>query len=103
MGGMIGLDFISRHPNRVATLTLCDSAPGFTHLPESQRAEFIRLRQEPLLAGKTPGEMAPAVARSLLGKSPPAGAYDSLVASMAALHKESYLKTIAASVNYGLD
>lgn len=100
MGGVIALDFAARFPDRAATLTLCDSLPGFTHLSEAQRAEFIRLRQEPLLAGKEPHDMAPAVAKSLLGKNPRAGAYERLVASMSALHKQSYLKTIAGSVNY---
>ncbi len=100
MGGVIALDFAERFPERVATLTLCDSMPGFGHLTDAQRAEFIRLRQEPLLAGKEPSEMAPAVARTLLGKHPRAGVFERLVASMSALHKQSYLKTIAASVNY---
>jgi len=101
MGGMIALDFATRYADRAATLTLCDSLPGFTHLSEAQRAEFIRLRQEPLLAGKEPSDMAPAVARSLLGKNPRAGSYERLVESMSALHKQSYLKTIAGSANYG--
>jgi 3-oxoadipate enol-lactonase len=45
--------------------------------------------------------MAPAVARSLLGKNPRKGSYERLVESMSVLHKQSYLKTIAATVNYG--
>ena len=101
MGGMIALDFATRYAAKVATLTLCDSLPGFTHLSDEQRAEFIRLRQEPLLAGKEPRDMAPAVARSLLGKNPRAGSYERLVESMSALHKHSYLKTIAGTANYG--
>ena len=101
MGGVIALDFATRYSDRVASLTLCDSMAGFTHLSEAQRREFIRLRQEPLLAGKEPREMAPAVAKTLLGKSPRPGSFERLVASMSALHKESYLKTIAGSVNYG--
>jgi 3-oxoadipate enol-lactonase len=100
MGGVIALDFADRFPQRVATLTLCDSTPGFTNMGERERAEFIRLRQEPLLAGKEPSDIAPAVARSLLGRNPRAGAYERLVASMSALHKHSYLKTIAGAVNY---
>jgi 3-oxoadipate enol-lactonase len=82
------------------TLTLCDSLPGFSHLSDEQRREFIRLRQEPLLAGKEPKDIAPAVAKSLLGKSPRPEAFERLVASMSALHKESYLKTIASLANY---
>ena len=97
MGGVIALDFVSRYRDRVVTLTLCDSSPGFGSLSQARRAEFIRLRQEPLLAGKEPSDIAPAVAQSLLGKNPRAGAYEQLVASMSALHKQSYLKTIAAT------
>lgn len=100
MGGVIALDFAARYPDRLATLTLCDSMPGFGHLTERQRREFIRLRQEPLLAGKEPRDIAPAVAKTLLSKSPRPGCFDRLVASMAALHKESYIKTITGSVNY---
>ncbi len=100
MGGVIALDFVSRWPDRVATLTLCDSLPGFSHLSNEQRREFIRLRQEPLLAGMEPKDIAPAVAKSLLGKTPRPGSFERLVASMSALHKESYLKTIASMVNY---
>jgi 3-oxoadipate enol-lactonase len=100
MGGVIALDFVSRYQDRVATLTLCDSSPGFGSLSQARRAEFIRLRQEPLLAGKEPRDIAPAVAQSLLGRNPRAGAFEQLVASMSALHKQSYVKTIAATVNY---
>jgi 3-oxoadipate enol-lactonase len=100
MGGVIALDFVSRWPHRVMTLTLCDSLPGFSRLSDEQRREFIRLRQEPLLAGKEPKDIAPAIAKSLLGKSPPPGSYERLVASISALHKESYLKTIASLANY---
>jgi 3-oxoadipate enol-lactonase len=100
MGGMIALDFYSSHPERVATLTICDSLPGFNQLTPEQRREFVRLRQEPLLAGKEPKDIAPAVAETLIGKSARPGSFERLVASMAALHKQSYLKTIAGSANY---
>ena len=43
MGGVIALDFAARYPDRLATLTLCDTMPGFGHLTEAQRREFIRL------------------------------------------------------------
>jgi 3-oxoadipate enol-lactonase len=100
MGGMIAIDFYERYPERVATLTICDSLPGFNHLSAEQRREFVRLRQEPLLAGKEPKDMAPDVARTLVGKSARPGSFERLVASMSALHKESYLKTIAGTAAY---
>ena len=99
MGGVIALDFAAKYPARVATLTLCDTMPGFGHLTDAQRREFIRLRQEPLIAGKEPRDIAPVVARTLLSKSPRPGCFERLVASMSALHKESYIKTITGSVN----
>lgn len=103
MGGLIALDFYGRYPAQVATLTLCDSLPGFGHLNDDQRREFVRLRQQPLLEGKEPKDIAPEVARTLIGKSARPGSFERLVASMTALHKDSYLKTIAASVNYRRD
>ena len=100
MGAVIAMDFATRYRDRVATLTLCDSLPGFGHLTEAQRREFIRLRQEPLLAGKAPRDIAPTVARTLVGKSPRPGTFERLVASISALHQESYIKTITGAVNY---
>src|SRR5690348_8176396 len=73
MGGVIALDFHSRYRSRVASLTLCDTMPGFSHFSEEQRAEFIRLRQEPLLAGKEPRDIAPMVARTLISRRPRPG------------------------------
>jgi 3-oxoadipate enol-lactonase len=52
MGGLIAMDFNARFPERVATLTICDSLPGFSHISPEQSREFIRLRLEPLRAGK---------------------------------------------------
>jgi 3-oxoadipate enol-lactonase len=100
MGGRIALDFHDRHPERVASLTLCDTQPGLAQMPAEKRRDFIRLRQEPLRAGKSPAEMAPDVAKSLVSPRAVPGAYQRLVDSMAALHKESYLKTIEASFLY---
>jgi len=100
MGGVIALDFYAHYPEKVATLTICDSLPGFTNLTPEQRAEFIRLRQEPLLAGKEPKDIAPTVARTLISKSAPPAIFDRMVASMSQLHKQSYLKTIAAMANF---
>jgi 3-oxoadipate enol-lactonase len=100
MGGLIAMDFYSGYPERVATLTICDSLPGFNHLTPEQRREFVRLRQEPLLAGKEPRDIAAVVAETLIGKSACPGSFERLVASMSALHRQSYLKTIEASTSY---
>lgn len=100
MGGRVAMDFHDRHPERVASLTLCDTQPGLARMPAEKRREFIRLRQEPLLAGKTPADIAPSIARSLVSPRAVPGAFERLVESMAALRAGSYLKTIEGSFLY---
>ena len=97
MGGRIIQDFYEMHSNRVLSLTLCDTRSGDFHPSWEARVEFVRLRKEPLLQGKTPAEMAPPVAETLIGPTSSREAFNRLVDSMAALHKESYIKTIEAS------
>jgi 3-oxoadipate enol-lactonase len=101
MGGTIAQDFYPRHPARVASLVLCDTRPGHERaFDASARSEFLRLRLEPLRAGKTPREMAPAVARSLMGPNAGEDVYERLVESMAALHKDSYIKALEARTTW---
>lgn len=98
MGGRIAMDFVRFYPTRVRSLTLCDTHLGLHHFSEERKAEFVRLRKEPLLAGKEPKDMAPAVARTLMGPNAPEWVYDRLVDSMTKLHKLSYIKSVEASV-----
>lgn len=97
MGGRIIQDFYEMWPERVASLTLCDTRSGDFHQTPESRAEFVRLRKQPLVEGKTPAEMAPAVAETLIGPTSSRESFQRLVDSMAALHVESYIKAIEAS------
>lgn len=98
MGGRIAMDLAEKFPDRILSLTLIDTHPGFGHLSEEKKAEFIRLRKEPLVNGKEPKDIAEPVARTLVGPKASEEAYQRLVASMTALHKESYIKSIEATV-----
>lgn len=98
LGGRVARDFCLRHPDRVATLVLCNTHAGFDALAPDQVDAFVRSRQGPLAAGKTPREMAPDLARNVLGKSAPARARERLLASLAALRKDAYLRTLESSV-----
>ena len=101
MGGRIAQDFHARFPDRVATLVLCDTMSDFRgSLTPEKRAEFIRLRQAPLIAGKEPRDIAEALVDSLVGPSAGDLARRQLWDSIAALHKDSYLKTIEASLSF---
>ena len=101
MGGRIAQDFYARYPDRVATLVLCDTMSDFRgSMTPEKRAEFIRLRQAPLKAGKEPRDIADALVDSLVGPGADEAARRQLWDSIAALHKDSYLKTIEASLSF---
>jgi len=88
MGGRIARDFALRHPERVATLTLANTHPGFDALGPEEVRRFVEERRN-----RTPESM-----RALLGAKARPQAYEALLASFHALRKPSYLKTLEASV-----
>ena len=101
MGGLIAQHLLWSRPELVRSAVLVDtsSGPGDDH-DEQWVADFLRLRKAPLLAGKTPADIAPTVARSLLGRNATGAAYEQLRASIAALHKDSYLKALDTVSSY---
>jgi len=100
LGGRIAQRFTMLYPQRVASLTLVDTRPDTRDTRSAEdRAAFLAARAEPLLAGKTPTDIAPAVARGLAGPNIADAAFDELVASISILRTESYLKTIEANLN----
>lgn len=98
MGGRIAMDFAARYPDRVRSLVLCDTHRGFSHFPEEKKREFVRLRKEPLVNGAEPRDIAEPVARTLIGPKAPEPIFRRLVDSISRLHKESYIKSIEATV-----
>ncbi|PXW28650.1 alpha/beta fold hydrolase [Paraburkholderia caballeronis] len=100
LGGRIAQRFALLYPQRVASLTLVDTRPDTrdTRSPD-ERAAFLAARAEPLLAGRTPADIAPAVARGLAGPDIADAAMQELVASISMLRAGSYLKTIKANLD----
>jgi 3-oxoadipate enol-lactonase len=98
MGGRIAQDFYALFPKRVKTLTLVATFTGFKNFTPEERQRFVDLRKKPLVEeGKEPKDIAPVVAKTLIGPHASEKQYERLVASMAALHKESYIKTVEAT------
>lgn len=101
MGGRIAQDFAALFPQRVKTLTLIATHSGFQTFSPEEQEKFVRLRLKPLVEeGKEPADIAPIVARSLLSPHASEDNYRELVASMAALHKDSYVKTVQSSTGF---
>lgn len=101
MGGRIALDFYARWPQRVATLTLADTSAGSARVASPEEVEkFLALRKQPLLEGGTPRDIAAEVAATLVGPQTGAEAHAQIITSLAALHRESYLKTLDTVTRY---
>lgn len=98
MGGRIARDFALQRPDRVASLTLANSSPGYDALSAEAVAAYLAARRAPLLAGKSPRDIAPELARGLIGSQPAPGVLEELIESISALRPDSYLKSIEASV-----
>jgi 3-oxoadipate enol-lactonase len=89
MGGRIARNFALRHPERVRTLTLANTSPGFDALTPEEVLKFVEARKN-----RTPESLRP-----LLGRRALPGAHEALLSSFTALRNESYLKTLEASVS----
>lgn len=101
MGGRIAQDFYLHFPERVKTLGLFATFSGFKRLNKEEQERFVRLRLKPLVEdGKEPKDIAPVVAKTLIGPDADPKHFQQLVESMEALHKESYVKTIQATTQY---
>jgi 3-oxoadipate enol-lactonase len=103
MGGFILQDFYARHPDRIRSLVLADTSRGPRDDHDDAWVEdFLRLRRKPLLDGLTPAQIAPAVVKSLAGRSATPAHIATLEASIAALHKDSYLKAMDSVMRYSI-
>lgn len=98
MGGRVARWFWKQHPARVLSLTLANTQPGFDALGVEATENFVSARLGPLMAGHDIADIATDLARGLIGPGAAPGAYDRVVASMRALHRTSYMKTVRASV-----
>lgn len=102
MGGNIALHFAVRYGTRVRSLVLCDTDRGMVHIPESERQTFLRLRRDPLLAGSDIADMAPALVESLASPNASDSAKRTLLDSMLLVHKESYIRSVEATLNFDI-
>ena len=105
MGGRIAQDFYPRHPDRVATLVLCDTFAGDDpNDPNASRSqtveEFVESRIRPFLDGADPATVARARAGKLMSPKRSADALRRAMEATAQLHVESYIKTVRASATY---
>ncbi len=101
MGGRILMDFAWRYGDSVDRLVICGAFPSFGQaLSEAQREDYLRLRREPLLAGRTFQDLAPQLIASLAGPRVHPQTYAALHASICRLRVPSYLKALKAAAYF---
>jgi 3-oxoadipate enol-lactonase len=101
MGGRISQSFYAMFPERVKTLTLVATFTGFNNFSDAEKQKFLDLRLKPLVEeGKDVMDIAPVVAKTLVGPHATEAQYQQLVDSMKYLHKESYIKTVRATTMF---
>jgi pimeloyl-ACP methyl ester carboxylesterase len=88
MGGRIGRHIALRHPERLHTLTMVSTNPGFDALSVDEVRRFVTERSH-----RTPASVA-----SLLGSRARPGALEEVAQSLSMLREHSYLKMLEASV-----
>jgi 3-oxoadipate enol-lactonase len=88
MGGRIARNFALRHPERLRSLVLAGTSPGFDALSGEEVKRFVAERRN----------ATPEGVRRLLGSRAVAGAYEQLLESVQRVHQASYEKTLEASV-----
>ncbi len=88
MGGRIARNVALRAPERLHSLVLISTNPGFNALSSERVMQFVNERRT-----RTPQSL-----RRLLGSKPNQAAYEELLDSVSRVHEASYQKTLEASV-----
>jgi 3-oxoadipate enol-lactonase len=89
MGGRIARNVALRFPERLKSLTLVSTTPGFDAMSMDDVRRFVTERKAP---------PTPEGVRKLLGSRAEPGAFEALWQSVSAVREESYRKTLEASV-----
>lgn len=98
MGGRVARDVALRSPERIQSLVLANTTPGFDALSPEAQEKFVTDRTSAMRSGQTPAEIAPHAALRVLHPNASPAARAATIAMMSALRPASYMKTVAASV-----
>jgi 3-oxoadipate enol-lactonase len=98
MGGHIALDFLTRHAERVATVTLASTSAGMGALSDEARRDFLAKRLDPLLCGVTPTQIAGTMVEILAGRLANEAIRERLRQSLSSIRKAPYMDTVRAII-----
>lgn len=100
MGGMVAQQFAADHADRLDRLVLVGTSPSFGRPGSDFAARYLASRYEPLDAGKTPADLAPAVVEGLIGTDPDPAATPNCIASMSRITADAYRRALECLVTW---
>lgn len=100
IGGMIAMETACVTPDRVASLVLIGTTDAFGGRDHRFKDAFLAARLKPLDAGETLATLAPKFVSGIAGPDISDAAYDSAVASMAAVPEATYRAIIRCLVTF---
>lgn len=98
-GSWIAASVAHCHPTRIQSLTLCSGSTGMTLASADERTQFKQLRLDPIEAGQTPADIAPAVVEAISGPNATDDQKQILLESMQTIPRETYIAALKCFLN----
>lgn len=100
MGGYLAQELVARHPGRVRALILMCTSAAFGKPGGDFQTKFLAARLKPIDEGRTPADIAPALAAGMAGPNAGPEVAETLVASMARIPAETYRAALNCLVTF---
>jgi 3-oxoadipate enol-lactonase len=97
MGGRVARATSLLAPERVASLTLANTSPGFDALTTAEIERFIADRSQALAGGGLPADFGLTQARQMVAPGTPHAVLQAAAQSMSGLRPDHYLRVLATS------
>jgi pimeloyl-ACP methyl ester carboxylesterase len=100
MGGMVAQEAVAAFPEKVDGLVLSATSPAFGKADGTWQQAFLAQRLDPLDAGRTMAELAPALVAAMVGPDAEPAGIELATEVMARVPGETYRKALYAIVRF---